>query len=912
MVMTLLDRFRTQARDKHPDPVVRLAFVDELPLSERAAIAAMAREDEDPRVRKAAVAKLMAPDVLATIARDDRDEQVRTQATAMLRDLALEAFEDTGEAEGLLAVEGMADPRTLAQVAKAATRESVAARALARLEDAHMIGSVARHGVVDAIRLSALGALSARSERAEILGVALNSDFKDTAVAATDLLGDRDALDQIVARSKNKSAVKRARTLVREAEEQAAREAEAAAAAATMAAIAAEPAVVEPLDALVSPPHGDPLAVALDTIEDPAAAEARRQQDEADAAERAATAAQAEADARAAADAELAQRQARLTALAEEAATAAADTDFNAARKRFGAIRREWRTLAADIAVPEAPAEAFATLDAQMNAREQEAQDADARARREALTRVQHLLGRVEPLVGKADLSLKAAERALRDVRSALAAMPPLPSKQDFEEVSGRLKTAQAALTPKVVELRETEDWRRFANVSIQEGLCARMEALKTADDLEAAATEVRELQQQWRAAADVPRAQADALWRRFKAAHDEVWTRCEAHFAVQNEQRAENLAKKIALCERVEALVDSTQWIQTAEEIKTLQAEWKTIGPVSRGKEKAIWDRFRAACDRFFTRRHEDLAERKASWAENLAKKDALSARAEALAESSDWDEAAAEIKKLQAEWKTVGPVKKSRSEAVWQRFRGACDRFFARYAQRHDTVRAGRIAAREAICVELEALAAGDAAPDDLASTVRTLRGRWQTEVGGRGVDPETARQLDDRFGAALTAVLTRWPAAFAGSDLDPDANRKRMETLVRRIEDVAASLAGPAPSDTAASPTTRLAAMLKEALAANTIGGKAEDDSRFRTAMEDVRQAQAAWSRVGLVPDEARRPLADRFQRAVRSISDRAAKASGAVDAGRQGGGQGGPRTLPPAGPGRSATGKPGTSR
>src|SRR5205085_1843989 len=164
-----------------------------------------------------------------------------------------------------------------------------------------------------------------------------------------------------------------------------------------------------------------------------------------------------------------------------------------------------------------------------------------------------------------------------------------------------------------------------------------------------------------------------DALWRRFKAAHDEVWARCEAFFAVQNEQRAENLAKKVALCEKAESLADSTQWIQTAEAIKALQAEWKTIGPVSRGKEKAIWDRFRAACDRFFTRRHEDLAQRKATWAANYAKKEALAVRAEALAQSTDWDAAAAEIKRLQAEWKTIGPVKKSRSEAIWQRFRAA-----------------------------------------------------------------------------------------------------------------------------------------------------------------------------------------------------------------------------------------------
>ena len=100
---------------------------------------------------------------------------------------------------------------------------------------------------------------------------------------------------------------------------------------------------------------------------------------------------------------------------------------------------------------------------------------------------------------------------------------------------------------------------------------------------------------------------------------------------------------KEAALCEKAESLAESTNWIQTAEEIKRLQAEWKTIGPVSRGREKAIWERFRSACDRFFTRRHEDLAKRKTIWAENLAKKEALCEQAEALAQSTEWDQTAA-----------------------------------------------------------------------------------------------------------------------------------------------------------------------------------------------------------------------------------------------------------------------------
>jgi len=868
--MTLLDRFRAQSRDKHSDPAVRLAFVEELPLSEKEAIAAAAREDDDPRVRKAAVTKLMDPAVLAAITRDDKDEGVRAQAASMLRDIALESFEEIGEAESQQAIDAITDARTLGQIAKAATREASGARALARISESHALGSVARHAALEAIRMRALAAISEQGARDEILAVAMNSDFKDTALGALELMTSRAELEQVEASGRNKSASKRARSMMREADEKAAREAAEAAAAAAIEAAAAAAAVVESTEAdMTTPPHGDPLGAAAgvapsDEVVSVVPTESDEERGEREAAELAALQQQRE------------RRAARLAELTAEADAAASDENLPSARKRFNIVRREWSDVALGLEVDPDLLARYNEATARMTARDADAREADARARREALARLHNLLGRVEPLAARPDLTLKAADRALRDVKTAFGSMPPLPTKQDFEEVMGRLKEVQAALTPKLHELREADDWKRFANVAIQEQLCARMEVLRTAEDLDAAAREVRELQEQWRAAAEVPRAQADALWRRFKTAHDEVWARCEAHFASQATERAENLAKKMVLCEQAEALSDSTDWIKTSEALKVLQAEWKTIGPVSRGREKAIWERFRGACDRFFTRRHQDLAERKTTWNENLARKEALCEKAEALSESTDWDKTAGEIRQLQAEWKTIGPVKKSRSEAIWQRFRAACDKFFTRHAQRHDTARAERVAAREAICAELEAIGAapeGNDPPADLLASARAFRVRWQQEIASRGVDPERARALDQRFALAFGTVINRWPAVFGGSDMDPESNRKRMETLVGKVEALAASLSGPAAqADAAVSPTTRLAAMLKEALAANTIGGKADDDSRLRAAQDELRQVQAQLSRIGMVPEDARRQLSDRFQRAARKISDR----------------------------------------
>ena len=884
--MAILDRFRAQPRQKHPDPAVRLGYVHEIPITEHELLAEIAREDGDARVRRAAAAKLMDPPALAAIARDDADESVRTAAIGMLRDLALESFEGAGEAESLAAIDALPDLRTVAAIAKTAAREASAHRALARVTDVHALGSIARHAVHESVRLAAFAAVS---DPQEILAVALNCEYKDPAVAAVERVFDRGELEQIATRAKNKHAARRARALAREIDARSAQE----------AAQAAAPPPPDPAE--LERVERERAARAEAAAQEAAEAAARAHAEEEEAARRRDAAAAAEQARREAADAAARQdaerRHGRLAELAGEAETAAADQDLSAARRRSEVAEREWKDLAAGVTVDAELASRFAAAQARVAARAAEQREADQRVRREALVRLQQLAGRLEPLATRADLTLKAGERALRDLRAALAAIPPLPSRKDYDDIVHRLKAAQTALTPKVQELRDITDWQRWANIGIQEQLCEKMEALKAVADSEQAARQVRELQQQWREAADVPRAQGEALWRRFKTAHDEVWATCEAHFAEQAGLRAGNFAKKMALVERAESLAESTNWIQTADEIKKLQAEWKTIGAVTRGQERAIWERFRAACDRFFTRRHADLAQRKTVWAENFAKKEALSVRAEALAESTDWEAAAAEIKKLQAEWKTIGPVKKTRADAIWARFRGACDKFFDRYAHRHDVAREERVAAREAIIGELEALAGAPGPtpeassaepPPDLLAKVRALRGRWNQELAARGVDRERAAALDTRYAAAFKAVVQRFPSAFDGTDLDSDANRKRMEALVRRMEDLARSLAGPdgASGDAALSPTARLATMLRDALAANTIGGRVEEDSRLRAASEEARQAQAAWSRIGPVPEDARRALVDRFQRALKRIAERSESGRTAVGSGRSG--------------------------
>ncbi len=553
-------------------------------------------------------------------------------------------------------------------------------------------------------------------------------------------------------------------------------------------------------------------------------------------------------------------------------------------RTRAHEVRRAWQELVGagcDDAGLLARANAAET---QLRAREAEARDRRAREQQEHLVRLQALCAELEAMAGSPALTLKQAERGLRDARAALDDMGVLPTRQDHDQVTDRLKRAGAALSPKVQELRDLDEWQRWANAGLQEELCQRVEALAQLEDLAAAAAQLRDAQAQWKRVAIAPRSQSQALWLRFKTACDAVRARCDTYFAQIAEAQAASRARKQALCEQAESLSGSSNWIQTAEAIKALQADWKAAGPAPRADEKVLWDRFHAACDLFFTRRREDLQKRKEEWSANLARKEALCQQAEALAGTTEWQKGLEEVKRLQADWKAVGPVRKSRSDQIWQRFRSACDTFFERYQQRDQLATSSSVSTAETACEALEQLlpAAGEGAPDvpeGLADRVRECRQRFG-EVAP-ALPRERATRLGDRFQHALTRVAEAWPAPFVGTDLDVRANLAALEDLCLQVERLAApdskAVEDGGPSATAGeSPATLLARQLREALANNTIAGRPDDAAKWKAMVEQVRSAQASWKRVGPVPEAAGRALLARFQRACSRVSDKAEQA------------------------------------
>ena len=246
----------------------------------------------------------------------------------------------------------------------------------------------------------------------------------------------------------------------------------------------------------------------------------------------------------------------------------------------------------------------------------------------------------------------------------------------------------------------------------------------------------------------------------------------------------------------------------------------------------------------------------------------------AESLAASTEWDEAAAAIKQLQLEWRAIGPVKKSRADAIWQRFRAACDLFFDRYKNRDAHARDAARQAREALCAELEALAPADAAPAeppaDLVSRVQAAQTAWR-QAGGLPQDELAA--LDERFLKARDRLLEVFPRAFEGSELDPEASRKRGEKLVARVEALLAELQ-PAKASEAQS-AMDLAARLRDALASNTIGGREAVEQRWQAAANELEAAQTAWKRLGPIPGADGRALVTRFESACRRFAEQRPK-------------------------------------
>jgi Domain of Unknown Function (DUF349) len=882
--MALLDIFRAQPGWKHADPEIRAHAVRQIEAQEQELLLSLAREDTDARVRLAAVRRLQAPEALLDILRAETDASVAQEVRGRLLERALHT---TDASFGQAALELLTEARSLAQLAKSAHLPELREAAVRRLADPKALSSLARTSEDAHVRQAAVERLT---DEASLLEIALKTEHRAAALGATEKLAELDSLRAVAARARHRAAARRAEARLQD----------------LIPAI--EPAVPAP------PPIDDDEDEAArweaaQAAERDRLARQERQATELADAQRARTDLverllnlfegdlQAELSAARAAwndlppmasedqsvfqerfDAALAACQARLEnqaaraalrpqveELCVEAESASQTPDLAAARQGWIALQPRWEELRAQGAGDGALNARFRAAHQALKARE--ATDRATLLQRQTANKVrlEELCQALEDLLAAPALSLKDADPRLKAAREALIEPGPLHSKAERDALLARLKRARGALYPRFQQAREDADWKRFASEGVRESLWQRLQTLQTEKNMETLDRELREVERLWRQAGP-QKSGADTLGAGFAALRAELRTRADLFLAQQAAEQQANVEKKVALCVQAEGLASSTDWKTTVETLQKLQAEWTVIGAVPAAQSQALWRRFRKPCDEFFARRKADLGQRKQVWGQNLERKQALVAQVEQLQSSTDWDKSAADIKRLQAEWKAVGPVRPTQSDAIWKRFRAGCDAFFARYKQRDEIGRQEQLAERETLVAELEALAAteGDA-PEGVAAKLQDLQVRWRQPRPGGGEVPSA---LEQRFVHARNAVPTRFPAAFAGTDLDPEANRQKRERLCDRIE---ALLAKTEAGTTAATSSVSLADQLRNALAANALGGKAVQEARGQALGEELKTLRAAWNRVGPVPSAAGAELQARFDRCASRLNE-----------------------------------------
>lgn len=270
-------------------------------------------------------------------------------------------------------------------------------------------------------------------------------------------------------------------------------------------------------------------------------------------------------------------------------------------------------------------------------------------------------------------------------------------------------------------------DFRK--NMEIKTRICDAAEKLADEEDVISAFHQLQALHQEFRETGPVAKDEREAIWKRFKDASTIINKRHQQHFEDIRAQEEENLTKKTALCEQAEALSEETaanasEWEKLTEKFIALQTEWKTIGFAPQKMNVKIFERFRAACDKFFNAKGEYFKALKEAYTENVAKKQALVERAQALKDSTEWKKTADELIQLQKEWKSIGMVPKKIGDQLWSDFLSACNTFFeARKAQgagqrneEHEN-----LTKKQAVVEEIKALA--ESAEENLREKVQQL---------------------------------------------------------------------------------------------------------------------------------------------------------------------------------------------
>lgn len=418
--------------------------------------------------------------------------------------------------------------------------------------------------------------------------------------------------------------------------------------------------------------------------------------------------------------------------------------------------------------------------------------------KQENLARKNEIIAEIDSAADDTDNVHRRLER-VRELQAQFKEIGDVPAT----EVSDLWKRYQLATEKFYDQLKVNKDLRDLdfrKNLESKNLICEEAARLSEEPDIVVAFRRLQDLHDKWREIGPVAKEFREEIWNRFKDLSADINKKYQAFFEERKAVERQNEAAKLALIERAEAvkpedLTTFSAWDEATKKVIALQEEWKTLGFASRKTNAQLFRRFRELCDNFFAAKAAHFKSIKEESAENLAKKISLCEQAEELRDSTDWKKATDAMLDLQAKWKAVGPVAKKQSDAVWARFRAACDKFFeakkANNSERRSSEQANLKAKRD-IIGQLKELNAETPDRQAAIARVRELMKEYQAigHVPFRDKDKlhDAYRAEVSRLHDELDMSTTKAAMAAFENDVndmtDNDLSRQK-EKLVRSLE-------------------------------------------------------------------------------------------------------------------------------
>ena len=407
--------------------------------------------------------------------------------------------------------------------------------------------------------------------------------------------------------------------------------------------------------------------------------------------------------------------------------------------------------------------------------------DAIEAQKKKNLEAKQALIEELRTLVDSDEEQMRTVMDRFNDIQERWKAIGDVPREQmndlwqnyhfQIEQFFNKLKINR--------ELRAL-DQKRNLEQKIQ--LCEQAEELIMETSVTKAFKGLQDLRARWKETGPVPVEQNEEIWQRFQAAATQIDQRRKEYYDSRKEEMDNNLLAKQALVDKAAELTakqpaSTKEWNDTTAALDELLKVWKTIGAVPREVNEEIWGKFKGMIDKHYEEKKEYFGTIRDEQNLNYQKKIELCLKAEAIAQREDWKKATEELLQLQQEWKTIGATNRKVSEKVWQRFRSACDQFFAKkgeFFKERRTEESENLAKKETILAELKAHQFGDNREENL-SVIKDFQRRW-AEAGF--VPMAQKERLHKEFRAEIDAIFER--LKISAREAEETAYRERLQNI------------------------------------------------------------------------------------------------------------------------------------